>query len=95
MQPDGPNAAKVKPTLIQYYKSNSKRMKYKTFKENGWLIGSGAIEAANRHVVQQRMKLSGQRWTIPGAQQLLNLRMAHKSNKWQEVHNAINYKIAA
>lgn len=95
MQPEGSNAAKVKPTLIQYYKSNSKRMKYKTFKEKGWLIGSGAIEAANRHVIQQRMKLSGQRWTIPGAQQLINLRMAHKSDCWDTVHNAINHKIAA
>jgi hypothetical protein len=95
MKADGANAAQMKPPLIQYYKSNSKRMKYKTFKENGWLIGSGAIEAANRHVIQQRMKLSGQRWTIAGAQQLLNLRMAHKSDRWDDIHNSINYKIAA
>lgn len=81
--------------LIQYYLSNTKRMQYKTFKENGWLIGSGAIEAAIRHVVQKRLKLSGQRWTIPGAQQVLNLRMAHKSVQWEKVQTCINMKIAA
>jgi hypothetical protein len=91
----GNNTDKMKMTLVQYYQNNSKRMKYKTFRENGWLIGSGAIEAAHRHVVQQRMKLSGQRWTIPGAQQLINLRTAYKSDNWQNVHQLINLKIAA
>jgi hypothetical protein len=86
----GTKARKAKNTLIKYYEHNSKRMKYRTFKENGWLIGSGAIEAAHRHVIQHRMKLSGQRWTIKGAQQVANLRMAYKSNQWFKVHEIIN-----
>jgi hypothetical protein len=55
-------------------------MQYKTFQEKGLLIGSGAIEAAHRTVIQQRLKLSGQRWTKIGAQQIVNLRIAYKSN---------------
>lgn len=43
------------------------------------LIGSGAIEAAHRNVIQKRLKLSGQRWTIKGAQQITNLRTYKKS----------------
>jgi hypothetical protein len=42
-------------------------MDYRRYRHNGWLIGSGPIEAAHRTVVQQRLKLSGQRWTIPNA----------------------------
>ncbi len=75
-------AQKKRKTLIEYYSTHQNRMQYKTFKEKGFLIGSGPIEAAHRHVIQQRMKLSGQRWTIKGAQQIANLRTANKSNKW-------------
>jgi hypothetical protein len=66
--------------LINYYQTNKKRMKYKTFKEQGYLIGSGAMESAIRNVVQQRLKRSGQRWTITGGQQVLNLRTLFLSN---------------
>jgi len=75
--------------LIKYYHANLHRMQYRTFKEKGWLIGSGPIESAHRHVIQQRLKLSGQRWTIKGAQQVVNLRAEHKSNKWNTVLNFI------
>jgi hypothetical protein len=66
--------------LIGYYEKNEKRMKYGTYCETGLLIGSGAIEAAHRNVLQQRMKLSGQRWTNKGFQQISNLRVAYKSD---------------
>jgi hypothetical protein len=95
MKPRCGTACKEKMSLIQYYRVNSKRMQYKTYTERGWLIGSGPIEAAHRHVIQQRMKLSGQRWTIKGAQQVANLRMAAKSNQWDRVYNAIHSPPAA
>lgn len=76
---------KSRQTLIEYYLTNRSRMQYKTYKERGLMIGSGPIEAAHRHVIQQRMKLSGQRWTINGAQQIVNLRVAEKSNNWEKV----------
>ena len=60
-------------------------MYYKTYKDNGYLIGSGAIESAHRNIIQQRLKLSGQRWSIGGAQQIMNLRAFYKSNRWNEV----------
>jgi len=81
---------KSRNTLIAYYESNQSRMQYKTYKEHGLMIGSGPIEAAHRHVIQQRMKLSGQRWTIKGAQQIVNLRVAEKSNNWGKVIEIIN-----
>ncbi|MEE9373912.1 MAG: hypothetical protein V3V00_12750, partial [Saprospiraceae bacterium] len=40
----------------------------------GYMIGSGAIESAHKTVIQRRMKLSGQRWSMKGAKNMLNLR---------------------
>ncbi|MFT7234128.1 MAG: hypothetical protein ACI8TA_003357, partial [Cyclobacteriaceae bacterium] len=42
------------------------------------------------HVIQQRMKLSGQRWTIQGAQQVANLRVTNKSGNWQQIVELAN-----
>ncbi len=71
--------------LIKYYNRNCKRMRYNVFLKRGLLIGSGAIESAHRNVLQKRMKLSGQRWTTPGFQQIANLRVAYKSNTWHKI----------
>ena len=78
--------------LLQYYENNKERMDYGTYLENGWLIGSGPIESAHREVIQKRLKRSGQRWTLPGAQQIANLRVAYKSNKWDRVQNLIKIR---
>ncbi len=71
--------------LIGYYKNHEKRMQYHTFKEKGLQIGSGAIESAHKDVLQARLKLSGQRWTREGLQQMAQLRVAYKSGKWDQV----------
>lgn len=64
-------------------------MLYGTFKKRGWLVGSGLVESAHRTVIQKRLKQSGQRWTILGAQQILNLRVEYKNENWQQVLNLI------
>lgn len=74
---------------LRYYEKNQKRMYYKTYLDKEYLIGSGAIESAHRTIIQQRLKLSGQRWSIDGAQQIMNLRAFEKSNRWNEVVNII------
>ena len=85
-----PKARNQRRILLEYYATHRNRMNYKTYRENNLMIGSGPIEAAHRHVIQQRMKLSGQRWTLKGAQQIANLRTAHKSNQWYKVVELIN-----
>ena len=82
-------AEKARTDTIRYYQNNVKRMLYKTYLDHGYLIGSGAIESAHRNVVQQRLKLSGQRWSVEGAQQIVNLRAYKKSNRWNEVVQSI------
>jgi hypothetical protein len=75
---------------LNYYEKNRYRMDYKGYRQAGYCIGSGAIEAAHRTLIQQRMKRSGQRWSPIRAQQLLKLRVAFKSNRKQLVNHTIN-----
>jgi hypothetical protein len=76
---------KALKNVIRYYENNINRMQYGTFIEKGYLIGSGSIESAHRNVIQQRLKLSGQRWSIKGAQYIANIRACKKSNLWENL----------
>jgi len=80
---------KCKEKLLNYFESNAYRMDYPSYDQKGYYIGSGAIESAHRTVIQKRLKLSGQRWTMEGAQRVLNLRVLKMSGKWNVVRNAI------
>lgn len=48
-------------------------------------IGSGAIESAHPTVIQKRVKLSGQRWTIKGTQNMLNIGVINKNQQWSKI----------
>lgn len=87
--PESPNkkTEKQKHKLIDYYRNNRKRMRYSAFLKRGLQIGSGAVESAHRNVLQQRMKLSGQRWTKKGFQQISNLRVVYKSDNWYKIRD--------
>lgn len=67
--------------LLAYLSKNQHRMQYHKFIEKGLLIGSGAIESAHRDVLQERMKLSGQRWTLAGFEQMAQLRVVYKNKE--------------
>ena len=71
--------------ILSYYRHNRNRMYYGSYRKRGLLIGSGPIEAAHRNVIQQRLKLAGQRWRQAGVQQVANLRVLRKSDRWQRV----------
>jgi hypothetical protein len=82
-------AKALQRSLLTYYENNRHRMNYKTYRGQGMMIGSGPVEAAHRHVIQVRLKRSGQRWTLKGAQQVANLRTANCSGNWETVKNLI------
>ncbi len=82
--------------LMRYYQRNQHRMYYGFYREKKLFIGSGAIESAHREVIQHRLKRSGQRWSKAGAQQIAQLRVIKKSNRWNRVISMAQYgKIAA
>ena len=47
---------------------------YPTALANGWPIATGVIEGACRHLVKDRMHITGARWGLQGAEAILKLR---------------------
>ena len=68
---------------LGYLKNNRKYMKYDEYLENGYPIGSGVIEGACRHLVKDRMELTGMHWRTEGAQSMLNLRAVFLNDDWE------------
>ena len=79
--------------MLTYLTNNKQGINYKTYLDDNLFIGSGAMESANKEVIQKRMKLSGQRWTLKEAQQVVNLRIKLKNNEWDKLVSQI--KMAA
>lgn len=81
--------AALRDSVSAYLETNRDRMDYASYQKRGLLIGSGAIESAHRTVVQKRLKRSGQRWSLAGAQHVLNLRTCFMSQRWELVRKHI------
>lgn len=69
---------------IRYFETNSGRMRYDEFRQEGLFVGSGVIEAGCKTVVGQRLKRSGMEWTVRGANSIISLRCAHLSDRLKE-----------
>ena len=69
---------------VRYYERNLPYMRYDLYLEKGWPIGTGVIEGACRHLIKDRCELSGMRWTIAGAEALLQLRSIAENDDWEE-----------
>ena len=76
-------------TAVGYTFNNRCRMRYKQFRQAGYPIGSGTVEAACKLVIQERMKQAGMRWSRDGAQAMLALRSALLSDRWDEVWDSL------
>lgn len=74
---------------VGYLFANRWRMRYATFRQAGYPIGSGTVESACKVVVQQRMKQAGMRWSRPGAQAMLALRCTLLSDRWRDTWTAL------
>jgi hypothetical protein len=58
----------------RYLDNKSAHLDYATALEKGWPIATGVIEGACRHVVKDRMDITGARWGLKGAEAILRLR---------------------
>lgn len=70
--------------VITYYSRNRKGMKYNEYLKQGFPIGTGVVESACGHIVKDRMEGSGMRWTLRGAEGMLQLRSLKASNDWED-----------
>ena len=66
---------------IRYLSERRGQMRYGEYRSRGLPIGSGRVEAACKTVVGRRMKCTGMRWTVAGANPVLWVRCARLS-RW-------------
>ncbi len=57
-----------------YLINKTPHLNYPTALESGWPIATGVIEGACRHLVKDRMDITGARWGLDGAEAVLKLR---------------------
>lgn len=70
--------------VINYFHHHRRFMQYDVYLAAGLPIGSGVAEGACRHLVKDRMELTGMRWRTPGAQAMLRLRAVHINGEWDD-----------
>jgi hypothetical protein len=75
-------ACKDVTTTCNYFENNAHRMRYDEYLKAGYPIASGVIEGACRHVIKDRMEHGGMRWTLEGAQAMLDVRCVSASSEW-------------
>lgn len=67
-----------------YLLKNKSRLCYDVALTKGLPIASGVIEGACRHLINDRMDLTGARWSLQGAEAVLKLRSISSSGDWGE-----------
>ena len=77
-KPGSEHAKNIAKTL-SYLRNKQPYMDYPRALAEGWPIATGVIEGACRHLVQDRMGITGARWSLPGAQAMLWLRAINAS----------------
>jgi len=58
----------------RYLENKQGYLGYATALAKGWPIATGIIEGACRHIVKDRMDITGARWGLEGAEAVLKLR---------------------
>ncbi len=69
---------------LAYLTKRESQMAYPTFQAEGWPIGDGAVESANKLVVEARLKGSGMHWARPHIDPMLALRTIAANDRWTE-----------
>jgi hypothetical protein len=69
---------------LAYLEKRVAQMQYPSFQAEGWPIGSGIVESANKLVVEARLKGAGMHWSRASVNPVLALRNAVCNNRWVE-----------
>lgn len=74
---------------LAYLEKRAAQMQYPSFREQGWPIGSGSGESANKLVMEVRLKGAGMHWAGENVNPMLALRNAVCNDRWVEVWGQI------
>ena len=64
--------------------NNQPYLKYDYYLAEGYPIATGVIEGACRHLIKDRMDITGARWSLKGAEAVLRLRSLCVSGDWTQ-----------
>ena len=70
-----------------YLTNKANYLDYPTALTSGWPIATGIIEGACRHLVEDRMDLTGARWILNGAEAILKLRALRSNGDFDDYWN--------
>lgn len=87
MEPKTKKQRDILADTKRYFENHGHQMNYPHYQKRGFHIGSGVAEGACKHVIQSRFKRAGMRWSRPGAENLLALRILHINGKWDLLAN--------
>ncbi len=79
----------------RYLLNHSPCLRYDRYLSQGLPIATGVIEGACRHLVKDRMAVTGARWSLAGAEAVLRLRALRSSHDFDEYwafHEAKEYE---
>jgi hypothetical protein len=68
------------PRIWHYVHGNRGRIDYKTYRELGYITGSGAMESSQKSVIQRRCKGPGMRWKKENAHRVITLCAKNESD---------------
>ena len=74
---------------LTYLEKREAQMQYPLYLARGWPIGSGAVESANKVVVEARLKGAGMHWALDNVNPMLALRNALCNDRWAEARSQI------
>ena len=79
--------ARRKPAdeAANYLTNKAPYLDYPTALANGWPIATGIVEGACRHLVKDRMDITGARWGLAGAEAILKLRAIKANGDFERV----------
>ena len=78
----------------RYLLNRLSQLDYKGALEEGLPIGSGEIESAHRHVIQERLKLPGAWWTPANVEVMLALRLNRANREYDDYWRGIEKQAA-
>jgi hypothetical protein len=82
-------ATLTRDRVLAYFTTRRAQITYVEFRARGLPIGSGAVESANKHVVEARLKGAGMHWRPDNVNPMLALRAALCSERWDAAWNEV------
>lgn len=83
----GGDDRKTVDDAVGYLERNAAHLDYGAYLRAGMPIATGVIEGACRHLVQDRMGITGACWGLDGAEAVLRLRSVWSSGDWEQYWN--------